>query len=130
MSWDRLQKLQTIIKQKVALIVMRRLSDPRLGFVTITRTQLARDKSECRVYFSVLGDSAARRKTQRALDDARGHIQAELGKTLRTRTLPHLTFVYDESIEGAIRVSETLKELAKERDEGEGKSTEPPPTER
>ncbi|MEQ8767406.1 MAG: 30S ribosome-binding factor RbfA [Planctomycetota bacterium] len=117
-------RLESQIKQKVAIIIQRDLKDPRLGFLTVTRVELSRDKQHCRVYYSVLGEKGERSKAAHALDDARGHIQSALGRTLETRNIPHLKFEYDESIEGSIRVSGILDQLAKERGEDEEQPTE------
>ncbi len=108
-------RLESQIKQKIAVIIQRDLTDPRLGFLTVTRVKLTRDKHYCKVYYSVLGSAGDRSKAAHALEDARGHIQSLLGRTLHTRTLPILQFQFDESIEGAIRVSSILDDLARDR---------------
>jgi ribosome-binding factor A len=120
--WDRSNKLNAIIQEKVAQVVLFRLKDPRMGLVTITRAKLSPDRSECLVFYSVLGSPGQRSATKHALDDARGHIQTEIARTLRMRHIPHLRFVFDESIEGTIRVASILKSLNPESPE----STEPP----
>lgn len=125
MGWDRNNKLSAIIQEKVAQIVLYRLKDPRMGFVTITRAKLSKDHSQCEIYYSVLGTEGDRSATQHALDDACGHVQSEIGRTLRMRQTPHLRFIFDESIEGAIRVNNLLKELSDERAQRDP-SSEPP----
>jgi ribosome-binding factor A len=128
-AWDRIDKLNEIIKEKVAQIVLYRLKDPRIGFVTITKARLSRDRTQCQVFYSVYGTEGSRSATKRALEDARGHIQTEIGRTLQMRQIPHLTFMVDESIEGAMRVTKLLDELeaerkAKDTETGKGDGTE------
>ena len=108
-------RLTAVIKEKAAQIILFELKDPRLGFLTVTRVKLAPDLSTCRVFYSVIGTDGIKSRTRHALNDARGFIQRRIGQTLRTRLVPHLEFEYDESIEGAFRVSSILKELAAER---------------
>jgi ribosome-binding factor A len=130
-----LERLSSLIKQKIAQVVLQELKDPRVGFVTITRVKLAPDLSNCLVFYSVLGGKSERSKTHHALADARGYVQRRIGQTLETRTVPHLQFEYDESIEGAIRMGKLLHDLGEEQaddpedegaDSGDSKSPENP----
>ena len=65
----------------------------------------------------LLGGEAAQRTNQRMLEHAAPHVQREVAKVLTTRTVPRVRFVYDESIEGSIRVQNIINELRAERDE-------------
>src|SRR6185503_14484188 len=112
MAWDRTNRTEAILREKVAIIVLERLNDPRLGFVTITGARLSGDKRHCKVFFTVLGTPTQRRLSEAALRDAAPHIQEVLAPTLRLRTIPELRFVYDESIEKTARMHGLLDELA------------------
>lgn len=105
----KIQRLQEQIKLKVATVIQRDLADPRLGLTTVTRVKLARDLSECQVYYSVLGDDGSKSKTAHLLADSVGFIQSEVASILRTRRSPRLEFVYDDSIEGSVRIAEKLR---------------------
>ena len=118
MSWDKNRRTEAILKEKIAVIVTERLSDPRLGFVTITDVKLSKDKRHARVLFTVLGTPVQRRLSERALADARGHVLEVLGRTLKMRSLPELRFVYDESIEREARMLDLLDHIAAERGDG------------
>ena len=105
----KIERLQSRIKERVAMVIMRDLADPRIGLITITRVKLAKDLTHCTIYFSVLGGDADRSRSTHALDDGRGYIQREVARILRTRTTPHLEFEYDPSVEGSVRVSRLLR---------------------
>jgi ribosome-binding factor A len=134
-GWNADSKLAERIRERVAQIVLFELQDPRIAFTTITRVKLARDLSRCEVFYSVLGSEGDKSKTKHALDEARGFIQHTLGKVLRTRTVPHLVFQYDDSIDGSMRVDHLLKDLDAERrargelPESEAPEATPEPTE-
>jgi ribosome-binding factor A len=117
MTWDRKDRQEAILREKIAVIVLERLSDPRLGFVTITGAKLNKDKRVCTVTYTVLGSDTDRRKTARALADACPRIQELLGPTLRMRSMPTVRFVYDETVERESRMLGILGELAAERAE-------------
>lgn len=127
MSWDRFEKLVELIKRRITNIVLYKLKDPRVGFVTITKVDLSRDLKLCRVFFTVMGPEADITKTTHALKAAQGFIQREVGKKLRTRTIPHLEFVEDEDAKKVERLQSLIDTLKAERGEEEpeeGEETE------
>lgn len=113
--WDRTERVEALMKERIATIVLERLSDPRLGFVTITGVKLSGDKRLAKVAYTVLGTAAQRRTTERALKDASAHVQQLLAPSMKMRNLPELRFVYDESIEKEAKMLDLLGELEKER---------------
>ncbi len=65
MPWDRKQRQEAVLREKIAVIVLERLSDPRLGFITITAVELSKDKKIAKVFYTVLGTEAQVRSTSR-----------------------------------------------------------------
>jgi len=110
-------KLSEIIRQRAAHVILHELADPRVGIVTITRVKLAPDLSVCTIFWSVIGGTSDRSRTSHALEHARGFVQRRVAEGLRTRVAPQISFEFDESVEGAIRMGGLLKQLRKERDE-------------
>lgn len=111
MQERRLQRLESLIKEKVATVLLRDMADPRLGLVTITRVKLDRELSTCKIYWSVLGDEKQRKLNERTLGHAAGFMRREIATVLHTRSVPRVTFVFDESVIGALRVDSILKDL-------------------
>jgi ribosome-binding factor A len=118
-------RLQETIKARVAHVVAYEMADPRRGLITITRVELDREMVQCKVYWSILGDEAVRRRNAIMLDHARKFVQHEVAEVLHTRTVPRVQFVYDESIEGVARVEAILQRLRKEREERESAAEQP-----
>ena len=125
MNERRIQRLESQIQHRVAEILMRELQDPKLGMVTVCRVELDSEFTQCKVYWSVFGTDKQKAQTRGALSRARGFVQREVGASLSTRTVPHLEFVFDESIAGAVKIQDTLSELRKEREDRTGVA-EPP----
>ncbi len=117
MAWDRKERVEAQLREKIAIVVLERLNDPRLGFLTITGVKLSGDKRYAKVFFTVLGTANQRRTTERALKDAAHHVQELVAPTMRLRVMPELRFTYDESIEKESRMLEILGELASARGE-------------
>jgi ribosome-binding factor A len=106
----RTDQIGEAIREEVASIVSQGLKDPRIGFVTITRAEVTPDLRHAKIFFGVLGDSAQRDKTGAGLRQAAGFIRREVGKRLRLRFTPELTFQYDVGIEATDRVARLLEE--------------------
>jgi ribosome-binding factor A len=111
----RVKRLQQLILQGAAQHVQRELGDPRLGVVSITRVKLSPDLSHAQLFWSVLGDEAQTRTTERALEGALASIQRAVAATLQTRTTPRLELQHDEGMAQAQRLEHIFTELRTER---------------
>jgi ribosome-binding factor A len=111
MSWDRIQRQEAILREKIAVIILDRLNDPRMGFVTVTGVKLSRDKRHCKVMYTVLGTEGEVRRTERALKDAAPRVQQLLASTYKARTLPEILFIYDGTVEKESRLRELIESL-------------------
>jgi ribosome-binding factor A len=109
---SRPERVADQIRAEVTTMIARELHDPGVGFVTVTRVQVSPDLQHARVFYTSLGDAAARKNTARALERAAGFMRHQIGKRLRLRRAPEVTFVFDESIGHQDRVEQLLKEIA------------------
>jgi ribosome-binding factor A len=124
-------RLEARILERAAHALEFEISDPRAGFVTLTRCKLAKDLSSARIYYSVLGDEAARANTARMLESAGGYLQRLIARSLDLRRAPHVQWTYDETIAQAARLDESIAR-ALERDRriaAQGSDPEPDPDE-
>jgi ribosome-binding factor A len=110
MSGRRSERLGEEIREAVARIIALGLNDPRIGFVTVTRASLTADLRTARVYVGVLGSEEQRAKTLAGLGQAAGFIRRELGRRVRVRHTPELSFYYDTGLDATDRVAQLLEE--------------------
>ncbi|WP_217915777.1 30S ribosome-binding factor RbfA [Miltoncostaea marina] len=108
----RMRRVDTALRQVLAEAVGRELSDPRLGFVTITHVEATQDVREAKVWFTTLEESE-REASQEALESARGVLQARLARELRSRHTPQLTFHYDSSQQDAVALTRLIDEVTR-----------------
>ena len=108
MKQQRMARIDHELQRAVAKIISEELKDPRLGFVTVTRTEITSDMMNCKVFVSVIGDRHVARQSMDALKNAAGFIRGELGAMVKLRYTPEITFVEDRSTEEAIALSKTL----------------------
>ena len=88
------------------------LKDPRIGFVTVTGVETSTDLRQARVFVSVLGSEAKRRRSLAGLEAARGLLQARIADELRLKRTPQLAFEYDPTVERGVRMTQLIDELA------------------
>ncbi len=112
MKQERLGRIDAAIQRALANAISTQLTDPRLGFTTVTRVETAADLKTAKVYVSVIGDRHAARLTLDALTHAAGFLRGELGHAVDLRHTPELLFIEDRSTEKAIEMSKTLAQLA------------------
>lgn len=96
-AYKRATRVADQIRMEVADIIMRKIKDPRLGFVTVTDVELTSDLRLARVFVTTLQGGQAEADTLAGLSNATGFIRAELGRRLRLRYTPELIFQKDIS---------------------------------
>jgi ribosome-binding factor A len=111
----RQERVAQALKEEVSSIIHYELNDPRLGFVTITRVELTQDMRNAKIFFSVLGDGQAYKKTSEALNSALGFIRRLIAQRIRLRFAPEIIFKEDRSGEYSVRIQEVLDKI-KEQD--------------
>lgn len=96
-EFSRSQRMAEQIRRDLAELVNEELKDPRMGFLSFTAVKLSRDLSTAVVYCSILEDDK-REETLETLSRATGYLRTELSKRFRSRTVPTLKFVNDDSV--------------------------------
>ena len=118
MSKHRAFRLAEIIKTEVSKLIMEEIKDPRLGFVTVTDVEVADDLRYAKIYVSVMGDEEDIKNSMDVLNRASGYIRGEIGKVVRLRYVPEISFKYDKSIEHGAHISRLLREIQTEQTKG------------
>lgn len=121
---QRTQRVDELIRQEIGIIISREVSDPRIGFVTITDVTTTPDLSHATVSVSFIGSSEERTASLRALSHAMPFIRRELGRRLTLRRIPELHVEADVTIERGTRVLKLINELALGNDEPEPKAAQ------
>ena len=114
MATPRMRRINEVLREVVGAAIASELSDPRIGFVTVTSVETSPDLRTAKVHVSVLGDEEAREETLAGLRSSHGVIQSKIAAETRMRRTPTLSFHYDDTIEKGVRISRLLEEEPEE----------------
>ena len=105
MAGDRLRRVNEALREVLSARIAEGLKDTRVGFVTVTGVETSPDLRHARVYVSVLGD---REESLAGLEASKGLLQRAIADDMRIKYTPQLNFVYDETVEKGMRITELL----------------------
>lgn len=128
-EYSRTERVSDYLQQELAKLLLHSVRDPRAEFVNITAVDVSRDLRYAKVYYTKLGieDAEAATDVTRVLDRAAGFLRSEIAKASSLRTVPKLTFKFDESIGrgrhmedllGRARSADARRAETEETDEG------------
>jgi len=112
------ERAAELIKEEISRILRERVSDPRIGFISVTGVDISPDLKSAKIFVSVLGSKVEKDKTFEGLKSATPFIRGQLGHALEMRFVPELEFVHDKSIERGSRVLAIMSKLEREASEG------------
>ena len=110
MAAPRMRRVNEVLREVIGAAIAADLSDPRIGFVTVTSVETSPDLRTARVYVSVLGDEEMREATLSGLRSSHGVIQSRIAAETRLERTPTLSFRYDPTVEQGMRISRLLEE--------------------
>ncbi|KPD04227.1 30S ribosome-binding factor RbfA [Moellerella wisconsensis] len=119
-EFTRAQRVAQEMQKEIAIILQREIKDPRIGMATVSGVELSRDLAYGKVYVTFLNfldaehDSEMVKNGIKALNEAAGFIRSLLGKSMRLRVLPELTFSYDSSLVEGMRMSNLVSNVVRD----------------
>ncbi len=110
LPFKRSARIKDLIKEEVANIIMHKLKDPRLGFITVTDAKVSNDLRHAKVFISVL-EEAKKEASMKVLTASIKFIKSELSRKVKMKYLPELTFKLDKSLEYVAKIDRILNEV-------------------
>lgn len=111
-AFRRTDRVNVLLRQQLSEIIAREVKDPRLArIITIVHVGVSHDLRHARVYTSVLGGADERRAAVDTLNRAAGFIRRELKGRISLKSVPHLSFVPDDSIEQGDRLQSRISQV-------------------
>ena len=117
----RTEKMSSLVQIELGELIVKKLKDPRIGFVSITEVDVSPDLTTAKVFVSILGDPESQKKTMDGLTAATRFVRFEIGRRMELRSVPEIRFIQDKSLERGARILTKMKELAKSSNTRGGK---------
>lgn len=111
MSFHRTDRLGEFIHRELAELIQHKMRDPRVSMVNVNKVRVTRDLSVATVYVSTLGDEAENKDMLAVLQKAASFLRTSLAPILKTRIIPELRFVYDDTQLRGAKIDKLLAEL-------------------
>jgi ribosome-binding factor A len=115
LPYKRSDRVGDLLREEVADIIMYKLKDPRIGFVTVTGVDLSADLKLAKVYVSVMKEEETE-QTLAVLNSSKHFIRSVLTKRLKMKFIPSIEFRLDTSIAYGFKIDKLLNEI-KDSDE-------------
>ena len=109
--FDRIDRVSHLIHRELSDIIDKHVRDPRIGMVTVTGVEVARDLKYAKVFVSVLGDESNIDENIKALTNASSFIRSMLSQRIQLKFIPVLSFHFDDSTVSGMRIDKILREL-------------------
>ena len=117
-EFERTQRVSHFLHEELARLLQGTVRDPRVQEVNLTGVEVSRDLSHAKVFFTLMNDASPEERAEvtAVLSKVSGFLRSELAKASAMRTVPRLSFRFDESV-GRGRDMESLLKEVRQSDE-------------
>jgi ribosome-binding factor A len=107
----RTERVAHLIQREIGDVILKELTDVRIGFVTVSRVEVTTDLAYAKVHVSIMGSEKEKRDSLAGLAHSASYLRTHLAKVLKMRTVPRLQFVEDKNLDHGFRINEILNEI-------------------
>ena len=111
-------RMEETIHQMVAELLVKKIKDPRVSNVSITRVEISKDYSLAKISYNIIGSKDDLDKVAEGLKSCSGFIRRNIKKHVRLRVIPELIFIYDSSLDRAMKLEELIDQIHRENQKG------------
>lgn len=97
-EFPRTRRVGEQIQRELAQLIREEIRDPRVGMITVSGVEVARDMAHAKVFFTLLNEQDHDPAVSLAiLNKAAGFLRHALGQRMAMRAVPQLHFHYDDT---------------------------------
>ncbi len=113
----RIPRLQEELKKIFNITISQKLGDPALAWVTITDVVLSKDLRYAKLYFSHYANPASHEEIREHLIKTSGFFKKQIAGAHIMRTIPELSYHYDDTEDRAEKVEALLARVKDDYDD-------------
>lgn len=110
MPSHRIEKVENLIKQEISLILLTKMNDPELGFITVTNVKVSPDLKQAKIYLSVF-EKEKRTPVLEKIVTRSGFIRSELAHRISLRYVPELKFFIDDTMDYVEKINTLIRKI-------------------
>ncbi len=118
-DYSRTLRIADQVQRELADLIRNELKDRRVGMITLTDVEVSQDYAHAKIFYTTLGSEEDNFLTGKGLEHAASFLRSQLSHRLRLRVVPQLHFIYDESVERGIRLSQLIDKAVKQDEQGD-----------
>lgn len=107
----RIPRLQEELKKLFNIALSQKINDPKLAWVQITEVIISKDLRYAKLYFSHFNNPSSHEKIKEILIKTSGFLKKQIAGAQLMRTIPELSFFYDETEDRAEKMDSLLANL-------------------
>lgn len=112
----RLKRVESLLREEISSLILRNeIKDPRVdSMLAVSGVEVSRDLEYAKIRVSGFKERAELESAIEGLNHAAGFIQSRIGRKLRFKSTPRLSFLADHSIEEGFEVNRSIDESIRE----------------
>jgi len=112
-EFERTQRVSHYLHEEIARLLQTTVRDPRVQQLNLTGVEVSRDLSHAKVFFTLINEASAQERAEitQVLTKVSGFLRSELAKGSTMRTVPRLSFRFDESVGRGRDMESLLREV-------------------
>ena len=112
-EFERTQRVSHFLHEELARLLQNSVRDPRVEAVSLTGVEVSRDLSHAKVFFTLMDDTTPEERSEitAVLAKASGFLRSQLAKASAMRTVPRISFRFDESVGRGRDMESLLQEV-------------------
>jgi ribosome-binding factor A len=107
----RSEKVGSLIKEELGLLLQRNFSMAEYGFLTVTEVLMSPDLKVAKVYISIFGDTEKKKKSFAKLEAQKPSIRSMLGHAVSLRFTPEIILYLDETLDRAMKLENIFNKI-------------------
>ena len=97
-EFSRTRRVAEQMQRELAQLIREEIRDPRVGMITLSGVEVARDMAHAKIFFTLLDEQQHEPAVSVAiLNKAAGFLRHALGQRMIMRAVPQLHFQYDDT---------------------------------
>ncbi len=107
-DFPRALRVAEQVRRELVVLIRDSVNDPRVKDFSISEVIVTKDLSAAKIYFSPYAQNTDIEELQVGLNSCSAYLRKELGKLMRLRVIPTLSFHYDDTLERSARLNDIL----------------------